>query len=58
VVRFFVSVRVAGGDRPTAVMSAVMPHSVKHIEGIKGNTARQKKGRKLILRLKISVGWD
>jgi len=56
VVKFFVSAKVAGGDRSTAVMNAAGPHSVKHIEGIKGNTARQKKERKLIERPRIAAG--
>ncbi len=58
VVKLFVSAKVAGGDRPTAVMNAAGPHSVKHIKGIKENTAGQKKGKKFIVRLRISAGWD
>ena len=56
VVRFSVFVKVAGGD--TAVMNVVEPHSVKPTGKPKENTARQKKGRKLIVRLKISAGSD
>ena len=52
------SARVAGGDRPTAVMNAVELHSVKPTGRPKENTARQKKAKQLIVRLKISVGWD
>ena len=58
VVGFSVFARVAGGDRPTAVMNAVEPHSVKPTGKPKENTARQKKGRKLIVRLKIFAGSD
>ena len=57
-VRFFMSARVAGGDRPTAVMNAVELHSVKPTGRPKENTARQKKAKQLIVRLKISVGWE
>jgi len=53
-----VSAKVAGGDRPTALMNAVGLHSVKPTGKHKESTARQKKGRKLIVRLKIAAGWD
>jgi len=43
-----VSARVAGRDRPTAVMSAVEMHSVKPIGKPKKDTVKQKRGRKLI----------
>ena len=56
VVRFSVSARVAGGDRPTAVIGAVEPHSAKPTGKPKENTDRQKKAKKLIVRLKISAG--
>jgi len=56
VVRFFVFAKAAGGGRSTVVMSAAGLHSVKRTEGHKGNTAGQKKGRKLIVRLKNAVG--
>jgi len=58
VVRFFVSVKAAGGDRPTAVMSVVMLQSAKHTKKPKKDTVRQKKGKNLIVRLKTAAGWD
>ncbi len=58
VVRFSVSARVAGGVRPTAVMNAVGLHSVKPTGQPKKDTEKLKKAKKLIVRLKISVGWD
>jgi len=58
VVRFFVSAKVAGGDRPTAVMSAVVLQSAKHTKKPKKDTVRQRKEKKLIVRLKTVVGWD
>lgn len=57
VVSFFMSARVAGGDRPTAVMNAVGLHSVKPTGKPKKDTVKQKKAKKLIVRLKIAVGW-
>lgn len=57
-VRFFVSVKAAGGDRHTAVMSAVVLQSVKPTKKPKKDTVRQKKGKKLIVRLKTAAGWD
>ena len=58
VVQFSVSARVAGGDRSTAVMNAVGPHSAKPTGKPKENTVRQKKGKRPIVSLKIAVGWD
>lgn len=58
VVRFFVSAKVAGGDSATAVMRVVALQSAKPIKKPKEDTARQKKGRKLIVRLKTATGWD
>ncbi|MBA7646264.1 hypothetical protein ES703_54026 [subsurface metagenome] len=58
VVRFFVSAKAAGGDRPTVVMSAVVLQSAKPIKKPKKDTVRQKKGKKHIVRLKTTAGWD
>jgi len=58
VVRFFVSAKVAGGGRPTAVMGAVVLRNAEPTEKPKENTGRQKKGRRLIGRLKTVAGWD
>jgi len=58
VVRFFVSANVAGGGRPTAVMGVVALQSAKPIEKLKEDTARQRKGRKLIVRMRTAAGWD
>jgi len=58
VVRFFVSAKVAGGGRPTAVMGAVVPRNATPTEKPKENTGRQKKAKKLIGRLKTATGWD
>jgi len=58
VVRVSVSVKVAGGDRLTAVMSAEVPQSVKSIKRPKEDTARQKRGKRLIVKLKNAAGWD
>ncbi len=52
------SARAAGEDRSTAVMNAAGQHSVMPIEGLKGNTAGQKKVRRHIVRLKNAVEWD
>lgn len=52
------SVKVAGGDRLTAVMSAEVPQSVKSIKRPKEDTARQKRGKRLIVKLKNAAGWD
>ena len=57
-VRFFISAKVAGGDMPTAVMSVVVLQSAKHIKKPKKDTVRQRKGKKLIVRLKTAAGWD
>ena len=58
VVRFFISVKVAGKDRPTVVGSAVELPRSKHIKKPKKDTARQKKGKRLIVRLRIAAGLD
>ena len=58
VVRFFVSAKVAGGGRPTAVMGAVVLRNATPTEKPKENTGRQKKAKKLIGRLKTATGWD
>lgn len=58
VVRFFVSAGVAGGDRATAVQSAAGQQSARHIRKPKRDIVGQKRERKRIVRLKISVGWD
>ena len=58
VVRFFVSAKVAGGGRPTAVMRAVVLRNATPTEKPKENTGRQKKAKKLIGRLKTAAGWD
>jgi len=57
-VRFFVSVKAAGGDRPIAVMGVVVLQSAKHTKKPKKDTVRQRKGKKLIVRLKTAAGWD
>ena len=58
VVRFFVSAKVVGEDRDIAVMHAAVLQSAKPTEKPKEDTARQKRVRKLIVRPRISVGWD
>ena len=58
VVRFFISAGVAGGGRPTVVGSAVELPREKHIKKPKKDTARQKKGKRLIVRLRIAAGLD
>ena len=58
VVRFFVSAKVAGGGRPTAVMRAVVLRKATPTEKPKENTGRQKKAKKLIGRRKTAAGWD
>jgi len=58
VVRFFISAKVAGGDMPTAVMAVVVLQSAKHIKKPKKDTAGQRKGKKLIVRMKTGAGWD
>ena len=57
-VRFSVSAKAAGGGRPTAVMHVAVLQSAKPTERPKKDTARQKRVRKLIVRLKIAVVWD
>ena len=56
--RFFVSAGVVGGDRDTAVQSVAVLPGTKLIEKPKKDIVRQKKGRKLIERLKTAVAWD
>lgn len=58
VVRFFVSAKVVGGDRLTVVMSAEGTQSAKPTKRLREDTVRQKKGRRLIVRLKTAVGRD
>jgi len=58
VVRFFVSAKVVGGARLTVVMSAEVPQSAKPTKRLREDTARQKKGRRLIVRLKTAAGRD
>jgi len=55
VVRCFVSAGVVGGDRDIAVQSVAVLPSTKHIEKPKKDIVRQKKGRRLIERLKTVV---
>jgi hypothetical protein len=45
VARFFVSAGVVGGDRGTAVQSVAVLPGTKHIEKLKKDIVRQKKGR-------------
>jgi len=58
VVRFFISAKAAGGDRPTAVMGVVVLQDAKHIKKPKKDTVRQRKEKKLIVRMKTAAGWD
>ena len=46
-VRLFVSAKVAGEGRPTAVMGAIILQDAKHIKKPKKDTVRQRKGKKL-----------
>jgi ADP-ribosylglycohydrolase len=58
VARCFVSAVVVGGDRDTAAQSVASLPRAKHIEKTKEDIVGQKKGRRLIGRLKTAVGWD
>ena len=55
---FSVSVKAAGGDRHTAVISVVVLPSAKHIKKRREDIERQKKGKELIESQKIVVGRD
>jgi len=58
VVRCFVSAGVVGGGRDTAARSVAELPGTKHIEKLKKDIVRRKKGRRLIERLKTAVEWD
>jgi len=58
VVHIFVSAKVAGEDRDIAVMHVAVLQSARPTKGPKKDTARQKRVRKLIVRPRISGGWD
>jgi len=58
VVRFFVSAKAAGEDSAIAVMHVAVLQSVRPTKRPKKDTAGQKRVRKLIVRPRISAGWD